>query len=155
MLKERRANAQSLLINLAADAGTYNDQKLRARTQARIADALWEADPERARSLFRKAWDAAAVVDEDSRRITFEEIKQQQAKTGNSAVTSPANLRGEVLRIAARRDRALGEEFLSKLKTEKVREATETNDRAKAANLFDTPEGLSRHLRFIPSAGGK
>src|SRR5437870_11612301 len=46
ILKERRANAQSLLISLAADAVKFNDQTLRARTQARIADALWNADAE-------------------------------------------------------------------------------------------------------------
>src|SRR5215813_8926078 len=49
ILKERRDNAQSLLLNLATDAGRFDDLKLRARTQARIADALWDADPERAR----------------------------------------------------------------------------------------------------------
>ena len=40
LLRERRANAQSLLISLAADAATYTDQRLRARTLARIGDAL-------------------------------------------------------------------------------------------------------------------
>jgi hypothetical protein len=145
ILRERRAQAQSLLISLAADAGSYTDQKLRARTQARIADALWDADTERARSLFRKAWDAAETVDEESRRITLEEAKQQEAKTGNSALTSPANLRGEVLRLAARRDRALGEEFLAKLKVEKAQEATEATDKARR-DPFDTPEGLSQRL---------
>jgi len=44
ILKERRANAQSLLISLAADAANFSDQKLRARTEARIADVLWDAD---------------------------------------------------------------------------------------------------------------
>jgi len=55
ILKERRANAQSLLISLAADARNFSDQTLRARTQARIAGALWEADRERARTMFRGA----------------------------------------------------------------------------------------------------
>jgi hypothetical protein len=145
IVRERRAQAQSLLISLAADAGTYTDQKLRARTQARIADALWDADQDRARTLFRKAWDAAELVDQESRRLMLEEIKQQQAKTGNSAVSGPANIRGEVLRLAARRDRALGEEFLAKLKDEKAREATEAADRARA-NPLDSPEGLSQRL---------
>ena len=145
IVRERRAQAQSLLISLAADAGTYTDQKLRARTQARIADALWDVDQDRARTLFRKAWDAAELVDQESRRLMLEEIKQQQAKTGNSAVSGPANIRGEVLRLAARRDRALGEEFLAKLKDEKAREATEAADRARA-NPLDSPEGLSQRL---------
>src|SRR5712691_1171246 len=112
VLRERRANAQSLLISLAADAGSYGDLKLRARTLARIADVLWDADPERARTLFRKAWDAAEIVDQEGLRKMQEDIKQQQAKNGNSAVQGPANVRGEVLRLAARRDRALGEELL-------------------------------------------
>jgi hypothetical protein len=145
ILRERRAQAQSLLISLAADAGSYNDQKLRARTQARIADVLWDADHERARTLFRKAWDAAEIVDQEGLRQMQEDIRQQQAKTGNSAVQGPPNVRGEVLRLAARRDRALGEEFLTKLKVEKAREATEATDKAKA-NPFDTPEGLSQRL---------
>src|SRR5688500_14304479 len=54
--KERRATAVSLLISLADDVRNFTDQRLRARTQARIADALWDADPEQGRTLFRKAW---------------------------------------------------------------------------------------------------
>src|SRR6266478_6014724 len=145
ILRERRAQAQSLLISLAADAGSYSDQKLRARTLARIADVLWDADPERARTLFRRAWDAAEIVDQEGLRKMQEDIKQQQAKTGNSAVQGPPNVRGEVLRLAARRDRALGEELLAKLKIEKDREATEAADRSRS-NPSDTPEGLSQRL---------
>src|SRR5438105_2719809 len=106
ILRERRAQAQSLLISLAADAGSYNDQKLRARTQARIADVLWDADPERARTLFRKAWDAAEIVDQGEPRQLVVDMKQP-AKGGSIPATGPSNLRGEVLRLAARRDRAL------------------------------------------------
>src|ERR1700692_662721 len=57
LVLERRAQAQSLLIQLGTDAGTFNDQRLRARTQARIADALWETDLDRARGLLRNAWE--------------------------------------------------------------------------------------------------
>jgi hypothetical protein len=146
IIKERRNQAQALLISLAADAGAFNDQKLRARTQARIADALWDADQDRARTLFRKAWDAAEFVDQQNRRITLEEIKEQQAKLGNSAVTSQANIRGEVLRMAARRDRALGEELLAKLKLATEREATEASDRSKDPLNNKTPEAISQRL---------
>ncbi|MGZ8844546.1 MAG: hypothetical protein ACXW18_12845, partial [Pyrinomonadaceae bacterium] len=100
ILRERRANAQSMLLSLASDAGRYNDQTLRARTQARIADVLWEADPERARSLFRKAWESAEIVDQEGQRKMQEDIKQQEAKRGNVAVSGPPNIRGEVLRLA-------------------------------------------------------
>src|ERR1043166_4581827 len=71
--KERRDNAQALLISLAADAGRFSDGTLRARTQARIADVLWSADPDRARALFRKAWDSAEIVDQEGQRKLQEE----------------------------------------------------------------------------------
>jgi hypothetical protein len=118
ILKERRANAQSLLINLAADARNFNDQTLRARTMARIAGVLWEADHERARTMFRAAWDAAEIADKEGRERVQEDIRQQRNKTGGQgyAVASPPNIRREVLRLAAQRDRALGEELLGKYK---------------------------------------
>jgi hypothetical protein len=68
ILKERRANAQSLLINLAADARNFSDPTLRARTQARIADALWEADRCRSRTIFCAAWEAAELADAEGQR---------------------------------------------------------------------------------------
>ena len=147
ILKDRRENAQSLLISLAADAGRFNDQTLRARTQARIADVLWAADPERARSLFRKAWDSAEIVDQDSRRKLQEDIKQQQARTGSAAVTSPPNIRAEVLRLAASHDRALGEEFLGKLRTQQQQDATDNADRLRN-NPLDAPEAISQRLNL-------
>jgi hypothetical protein len=147
ILRERRAQAQSLLISLAADAGRFNDQTLRARTQARIADVLWSADPEQARTLFRKAWESAEVVDQESQRKLQEEIAQQKARnSGNVAVSGPPNIRGEVLRLAAQHDRALGEEFLGKLKVEKEREATEAADRMRSS--FDAPEAASQRLNL-------
>jgi len=146
ILRERRANAQSMLMTLASDAGRFNDQTLRARTQARIADVLWAADPDRARALFRKAWESAEVVDLEGQRKLQEEIAQQSAKTGgNVSVTGPPNIRGEVLRLAARRDRALGEEFLVKLKLEKEQVAAGLNDKARTSG-FDTPEGITQRL---------
>src|SRR5437870_7625902 len=143
IMKERRAQAQSLLISLAADAGSYNDQTLRARTQARIADALWDADPERARALFRSAWDAAELADREGQARLQEDIRQAKAKTGGGyAVTTPPDLRREVLRLAAKHDRALGEELLGKFKTQKEQEATEAKNR----NPFSTDEAVGQRL---------
>ena len=124
-LKERRSRARSLLIALSSDARTFKDQTLRARSLARIADALWRVDPEQGRLMFRKAWEAAEVADQESDRKLQEEIKQIQARTGGGYSTSlPPNIRREVLRLAARNDRALGEEFLEKLKAQKAEAAT-------------------------------
>lgn len=123
-LRARRAQARSLLIALATDARTFSDQTLRARALARIADALWTVDAEQGRLLFRKAWEAAEVADQESDRKLQEEVQQQKDKTGGRfAVSLPASLRREVLRLAARHDRALGEELLDKLKTQKIEAA--------------------------------
>jgi hypothetical protein len=148
IMKERRENAQALLISLAADAGRFNDQTLRARTQARIADVLWSADPERARALFRKAWESAETVDQESQRKLQEDIKQQQARTGGgAAVSAPPNIRAEVLRLAAKHDRALGEELLGKLRTQQQQDATDNADRLRNSPL-DAPEAVSQRLNL-------
>ena len=123
--RARRAQARSLLMALSTDARTFTDQTLRARSLARIADALWTVDAEQARLLFRKAWEAAEGADVESERKLQDEINQQKSKTGGGfAVSLPPGLRREVLRLAARHDRALGEEFLEKLKTQKLEAAT-------------------------------
>ena len=124
-LKERRAKARALLVALSSDARTFHDETLRARSLARIADALWQVDTDQGRLLFRKAWEAAEVADIESDKKLQEEIRQQKTRTGGGfAVNLPPNVRREVLRLAARRDRALGEEFLEKLRIQKLEAAT-------------------------------
>jgi L-lactate utilization protein LutC len=123
-LKGRRAKARALLVALSSDARTFHDETLRARSLARIADALWQVDPEQGRLLFRKAWEAAEVADGESDKKLQEEIRQQKTRTGGGfAVNLPPNVQREVLRLAARHDRALGEEFLEKLRIQKLEAA--------------------------------
>lgn len=121
---ERRANAQSLLFALASDATRFNDSTLRARTLARVADQLWEADRQRARALFRAAWDATMTAEKEARERSRQETRQSPAKTsgGFSSAPSAPNVRREVLNLATRHDRALGEEFLAKLKEQSEQE---------------------------------
>ena len=102
LLKERRANAQSLLINLAADARSFNDAITRGRTLARIASVLWNADRERARTMFRLAWDAAEVADKESFERSKSETRVEKSGPGLPYSVSPA-VRDEVIRLAARR----------------------------------------------------
>ena len=135
-LRKRRVAARALLVSLSTDARQFHDQTLRARALARIADALWRVDAEQGRLLFRKAWEAAEVADQESNRKLEEEINQQKARnSGSYAISLPVNVRREVLRMAARHDRALGEEFLEKLKTQKIEDAnsTTTTDRLSEA----------------------
>ncbi len=145
-LKERRARARSLLISLSTDARTFHDQTLRARSLARIADALWKVDAEQGRLMFRKAWEAAEVADQESDKKLQEEIRQQQARTGSGgyATNIPPNIRREVLRLAARHDRALSEEFLEKLKVQKLEAATSATTKSSPNRLNEA--ALSQRL---------
>jgi hypothetical protein len=145
--KERRATALSLLVTLSDDVRKFRDERLRARTQARIADAIWDADPDQGRVLFRKAWDAAELADQESARRLEEDRQRQQKASGNVALTMPPDLRSEVLRLAAKRDRALGEELLDKLKEARKQEATEAAS-ATQPDPFDTPASVRQRLRL-------
>lgn len=147
ILKERRANAQSLLVNLAADARNFTDQALRARTLARVADALWEMDRDRGRTIFRAAWDAAEIADKESDERFQEARRQARAKAGGGGggpVDRPPDIRRDVLRLAAKHDKALGEEFLAKLKTQKKDEADEKGARARTFGQAD--EAIQQRL---------
>lgn len=112
---QRRATAVSLLTSLADKARTFRDGVLRARAQARAADALWDLDPELSRALFRRAWADADAADREIERKREEDRKAQLASGGVAMQSAAPELRAEVLRLAGRRDRALGEEFLSLL----------------------------------------
>jgi hypothetical protein len=128
LAKERRKQAQSLLITLASEARSFRDQKLRARSLARIAEALWEVDPEQSRSLFSKGWEAAETADANPTSYTLGE--------------GPSNLRREILALIAKRDRYLAEQFLQKLNTQ---EETGTKPAAET-NFWELPAASQQRL---------
>jgi hypothetical protein len=128
----RRITAVSLVNTLADDARMFHDPLLRARVQARAADALWDTDRDRALLLFRRAWDEAESADAETDRKLEEEKQRQIREHGFASIQLPPSIRTEVLRLAAKRDRALGEEFLTKLEEARKREAENavtSNDR--------------------------
>jgi hypothetical protein len=143
---QRRATAITLATSLADEARSFRDEQLRARVQMRAADALWDSDVEQARSLFRRAWDSADSADRESFRL-YEEKLREEKERGAWAGSGPANLRGEVLRLAARRDRALGEEFLSKLSEAKDQE--NQNLTIKAENAPAPPTADPENPPFV------
>ncbi|MDT5272427.1 MAG: hypothetical protein QOH49_4613 [Acidobacteriota bacterium] len=112
---QRRATAAALLTSLADKARTFRDGVLRARAQARAADALWDLDPELSRALFRRAWADADAADKETGRKREADRRAQLAASGVSMQGNAPALRAEVLRLAGKRDRALGEEFISQL----------------------------------------
>lgn len=120
--KARQQQAASLLLSLATDARSFRDLTLRARSLASIADLLWDLDHNQSRVLFTKAWDAAEAAEREN--------------------TAPVHLREEVLRLAARHDRALAETFLESLKTEQADEEAEVSRNS----LWGPSEALSKRL---------
>jgi len=132
--KERQSQARSLLISLASDARSFHDQKLRARCLSQIADVLWKVDVEQGRTLFRQAWEAAETADRED---------QSHYQIGQG----PPNLRGEVLKLAARRDRQLAEEFLQKLKADQQ----ETKRERAESSLWALSDALEQRLRLAES----
>lgn len=158
MAEVRRTTAISLVNNLADDARMFRDPALRARVQARAADALWETDRDRATLLFRRAWDEAEAADAEGER-KFEEEKQRQIREqGFFSMQAPTSLRTEVLRLAARRDRALGEEFLASLEEARKREtenAVTASERQpdpaqgnRRPDPTDAPPAVAKRLRL-------
>ena len=144
----RRANAITLINSLADEARSFRDPALRARVPLQAADALWDSEPERARTLFRRAWDAAEQADQTSVRQreadrnappalgsgggsprSVEDVRQVQGARGASlaSLLNQPELRSEVLRAAAHRDRALGEEFLAKLQETRKQDERDIN----------------------------
>jgi hypothetical protein len=155
----RRATAVSLVNTLADDARMFRDPVLRARVQARAADALWETDRERALTLFRRAWDEAEAADAETDRRVAEERERQMRERGTFSIQTPPSLRTEVLRLASKRDRALGEEFLTKLDEARKRDsenAATSNERQpdsaqggqRRPDPMETPPAVSKRLRL-------
>ncbi|MCA1594380.1 MAG: hypothetical protein LC754_17490 [Acidobacteria bacterium] len=143
LAEARRTTALAMLNSLADEARNFHDQTLRARTQARTADALWETDKERARTLFRRAWEAAEAADQENERMSDDERRARRNSRGSAAVRNMPSMRREVLQFAAKRDRALGEEFLARMDETKKQE---TSSAATAAAEASAAQGQ----RFNP-----
>lgn len=128
--QSRREQARALLFALSGDARDFHDQKLHVYSLARIADALWDVAPEQGRALFREAWDAAQKADREA--------------TGN------LDLSAEVLRLTAKRDRLLAEEFLQKLKADEQEARAEPvrNSPPSGSSLWELPGAAEKRLKL-------
>jgi len=146
---QRRAFAISLVTSLADEARSYHDLALRPRVLTRAADTLWDADSDMARLLFRRAWEAAEAG--DATDLTVKTKDDPPPMVIALRRMSGHDLRSEVLGIAARRDRTLGEEFLAKLKDENEREAKDSKSDASTRSPGDSwssSEAASKRLQL-------
>ena len=145
---QRRTFAASIIMSLADEARSYKDLALRARVLARSADALWDVDPDGARILLRRAWEAAEKADaaEDTEPSNNSApamvIAMRRGDGGDS--------RAEVLNIAARRDSALGDEFLAKLNDAAAKAAEQATAKTSRSvnDSWTTSDEMSKRLSF-------
>jgi hypothetical protein len=146
--EQRRAFAVSIIMSLTAEAAGYKDPALGARVLARAADALWDADPDTARILFRRAWEAAEKAD------WTEAVGPSDSSAPAMVIALPrrgaGDSRAEVLNLAARRDRALGDELLAKLIEAEKKAAQQATDQASRAvnDSWTTSDATSKRLSF-------
>ncbi|HEU5131091.1 MAG TPA: hypothetical protein VFT26_03270, partial [Pyrinomonadaceae bacterium] len=87
--------------------------------------------------LFRRAWEAAEIVDAESAKKRAEEMKRMESEGGPVVLRGGPDLRSEVLRLVAKRDRKLGEEFLKALDeaAEKQRNEAASDQRRNDAGM--------------------
>jgi hypothetical protein len=141
---ERRAFAISLVVSVADEARSYSDLALRPRVLARSADVLWNADNITARALFRRAWEAAEKG--DAEEVTTKTKDNPPPMVIALRRASGQDLRYEVMSLAARRDRALSEEFFAKLTKETERE-TEDAKSGRSRDSWSTSDAFSKRLQ--------
>jgi len=148
---QERTIAISLVTTLADEARSFKDQTRRARVQARAADVLWDTDPDRARELFRRAWEAAEIVDTEAAKKRADDMKRMEKDGGPVVVRGGPDLRSEVLRLVAKRDRKLGEEFLKALDeaAEKARADAATDQNLNAGTRLGASQRLQLARRLI------
>lgn len=145
--EQRQEVAMALVVTLAEEARSFKDQTRRARVQARAADILWERDQERARDLFKRAWESAETADTDAARQRAEDIKRMQAAGEPVVLRGGPELRNEVLRIVAKRDQTLAEEFLKAFDEAKAKATEETPTQARQNRPFEQL-GSARRLQL-------
>ncbi|HEX8283237.1 MAG TPA: hypothetical protein VF588_07770 [Pyrinomonadaceae bacterium] len=143
---QQRAVMIAAVVSLADEARGYRDLAVRARVLARAADVLWDADSITARAIFRSAWEAAEKGDAEEGTAPN--------TTGNPPAmvvalrrVSGHDLRSEVLPLAARRDGALGEEFLAKLRGDEKQE-TEDAKADLSRDNWSNSEAASKRLQL-------
>jgi hypothetical protein len=139
--RARRAKALTLLTETAEEARAIPDLFYRARLQALAADALYPFDRERARQIFRRAWEAATASD------TAEQEEEDAQSTGSTvdAAAPVTQARDETLAKTAARDAALADVFLRELLKDKKSEINpdENENESERASVWREPGASS------------
>jgi hypothetical protein len=148
--QNRRDDAIQMLTVLANDADKFKDEMLRAQVQARAADALWDGSQDLSREYFRRAWKAAEKIDKENDRLSNEaRAKAMNSRDGGLVMLNPvASARMDVIKLAARRDSGIAEDFLSKLSEAKEEEKTSATSRDNVPGFDPTEPSVAVSKRL-------
>lgn len=105
-----------VLCSIADDARKWDDKRLAARTQAQIADLIWDENQETAADYLKSAWTIAASV---------EEPKRDRSTVVNPSLRNV--IRRDVLMVARKRAPQLASQWLEQIAEES--KAGEKRDR--------------------------
>ena len=125
------------VLNATADeANKWDDKAIAARTQAQIADLIWEANPDNANNYLKAAWATTAKV---------EEPKREPSAFVNPSVRNA--VRRDVLMVARRRNPDLAatwlDEMVEESKSAEKRERGTFDDRsARSAVLLQMANAI-------------
>lgn len=140
--EEQRQREQAIAIvrETIEAASLPDDSVYSARILAVAADVLWSVNQTEARTVFRRAWEAATIADRAEQEAEQSEI--------TSIVPPVTATREEVLTAIARRDNALTDEFLRILIGETIETQATTEARgdqtqnAPPVSVWRTPSPL-------------
>ena len=123
-----------LLDNLAVEARTLEPEKERPLIIADLADAYWQIDKNQSKKLFNDAFDQALSLPKEHK---------------------PSEITGNVLSIAARRDRALGLSLTKRLMESREKERPSGAQALQVANnLLASDVGLAVDLAQAAASFG-
>ncbi|HEV8482439.1 MAG TPA: hypothetical protein VGV87_02680 [Blastocatellia bacterium] len=103
----KRSRIQALLVHLADQARSSDDLAFSVRAQVLAATLLWPYESDRARAMFRQAFESLATGDADR--------GDSNKQRGVATTRSKLQLRAELMNQIAARDPELGEELARKL----------------------------------------
>jgi hypothetical protein len=104
----QNSRIQALLVYLADEARASDDLAFSVRAQSQAAELLWSRDADRARQIFRRAYDSLAAAD-------GERSDGQARRNPVIPIAARLQIRAELLNQIAARDPELVEELARKL----------------------------------------
>jgi hypothetical protein len=130
------ATAISTLMSVAESAKKWDDRNATVRVESQVADLLWEADAETARSYLVRAWDTTRQIEES--KLERSRFRNESAQTRSRQL---------VIMVARRRAPILASKWLNEMAEE-----AERNKNPDSRGVFDDRSARSTVLLQMAKA---